>query len=403
MSLNQKTRRISTTLECPKSRPKRGGGRGTTTTSSSSTIKTTPVSPIGVVLATAASSVPLKETLVSTQRDGNAAEDIITLSAMSSTQNSVVETSSYSPTPQKLQVDDITTDIVDGIPVNTTIIQSTMNMNTNNVNADANAIIPSPPGGENDETNGENSTEASRLLEAHRSEQMLRFLEGARTLRKFDADIEARQQFLQKELQRQRKVCEEKTEELTQKQALYERLQKSSLGLTRQVRGLDTENDRIRDRVTQLRSVIEKALSRIPPRHMRRKVDLNSSDKNIIARTGVVVEQNSSLTEIQSKNGKKGLSYPTSARDLLLTEINTCNRNIRQAETQQTELLNELELLAARRKGRAAAYLHCNPLRTASKRSGEFSRRETLIISDNVQVNDLIQYLDRRTSDILMS
>ncbi|ORC84295.1 uncharacterized protein TM35_000461140, partial [Trypanosoma theileri] len=100
---------------------------------------------------------------------------------------------------------------------------------------------------------------------------MMRFLEGARILRQFDAEIDARQQFLQNEIQHQRKLSEENTEELSKKEAMYQQLQKASLALTRQVRSLDNENDRMRDRIEELHTAIQKALSRIPSRYVRRE------------------------------------------------------------------------------------------------------------------------------------
>ncbi|RNF01347.1 uncharacterized protein Tco025E_08590 [Trypanosoma conorhini] len=228
-----------------------------------------------------------------------------------------------------------------------------------------------------------------------RSEQVLYYLEAARSLRQVTSGVEAQERFVRKELQRQSVLHDTKKAELAERQKVLERLQESTLRLTRQLRGLDSEGDHIRDRLTQLQAAIEKAGSRRAPRHVQREVN-------------PVVRRNSTPPQLRVRGGSGGGAAIApvrksvfSARDALTAELEAYRVKLRAAETQHEELLKEIQLAVAKRKGRAAAYSSSGASWNFSGYPGTGSR-ESSFFTDSMEEFSAIQQLEQLIEDSLV-
>lgn len=270
---------------------------------------------------------PLDESQIAT-------EETVTLSPVSSLLSSVLDAS---PSPPRAQ---------GGRKTKTA---------TTNVDEAENSAEPvlSPPN--KAQSGGEMRHEARITSDARWSEQLPRYLEAARLLREMRVSIEARERFLHGEIQRQKTFCAEKKVELEKKSGAYQRLLQSTSRLTRQVRNLDSENDRMRDRLEELGVAFEKML-------LKRKRKKNE--------TSSLAPQNGTRRVWENKGPRRGdTAGPTKpqtfavasstdslTRNKLAAGLDACNRKLQLAEEQRKEMLNELQLVVARKKGRALAY-----------------------------------------------
>ncbi|ESL11219.1 hypothetical protein TRSC58_01036 [Trypanosoma rangeli SC58] len=227
------------------------------------------------------------------------------------------------------------------------------------------------------------------------SEQALCYLEAARSLRQVTSSMEAQERFIRSEIQRESALHDAKKTQLAEREKVLARLQESTLRLTRQLRGLDSENDCMRDRLAQLQAAIDKARSRRAPVHVQRDVN-------------PIVRHNSILSHQRVRDGSGGgapivpvRKSPSFTRNALMAELDAYSLKLRTAEAQHEELLKELQLAVAKRKGRAAAY-------SSSGASWAFSgysktgSRESSFFTDSVKESSAIQQLERMLDDSLV-
>ncbi|RNE97972.1 hypothetical protein TraAM80_09039 [Trypanosoma rangeli] len=229
-----------------------------------------------------------------------------------------------------------------------------------------------------------------------RNEQVLYYLEAARSLRQVTTSMEAQERFMGNEIQRGSALHDAKKTQLAERQKVLDRLQESTLRLTRQLRGLDSENDRMRDRLAQLQAAVDKAGSRrAAPFHVQRDVNPVVRHNSMLSRQRVSDSSGGGAPIVPVR---KSLSF---TRNALMAELDAYSRKLRTAEEQHEELLKELQLAVAKRKGRAAAY-------SSSGVSWAFSgypktgSRESSFFTDSVKESSALQQLERMIDDSLV-
>ncbi|EKF29671.1 hypothetical protein MOQ_006533 [Trypanosoma cruzi marinkellei] len=238
--------------------------------------------------------------------------------------------------------------------------------------------------------------QADAMTDRRRSEEMLYYLEAARALREVTSGVEAREQCLRDEIERQSTLHEAKKLELVEKQKVYERIHESTLRLTRHVRRLDSENDRIRDRLTQLQVAIEKLESRKLPRHIQQDVDRVVRCESVPSWQGAKPHVGSGGEAIVPMRNVGSV-----AKNTLMTELETYTRKLRSIEARHDELLKELQLAIARRKGRVAAYNSFGASLSFSGYSG-MGNKDVSFLTDSVGESIAIQQLERMIDDSLI-
>ncbi|KEG09489.1 hypothetical protein DQ04_05131040 [Trypanosoma grayi] len=267
------------------------------------------------------------------------------------------------------------------------------------------------PSSANTETVQENTANPPPAFDARRAEQTLYYLEAARVLRQVNGGVEAREQFLQNELQRQTDLHDEKRAELAGKQESYQRLQASTQRLTRQVRSLDSENDRLQDRLAQLQADMDKAFSRRALRHTQlASRQPSASNARATATRQGVTRQNiggGSVMVVDSHvsapfRTSSSLSSLASVRDVLVAELDAYNRKLRLAEARHDELLSELQLAVARKRGRAAAYCDSSAGSFAMGRHVGGLDGAVSFLTDDVTEVGAIEHLERMIGESLV-
>ncbi|CBH18355.1 hypothetical protein, conserved [Trypanosoma brucei gambiense DAL972] len=193
-------------------------------------------------------------------------------------------------------------------------------------------------------------TASSSSLEVCNTGKVMRYLEASDALRQLDVGVEARILYLQSEIQRQSAIHEEKKAEFDKKKVLHMHLEEATRRLTRQVRNLDNENDQLRDRLAEVEAAVKKAREATAKR--RGNTEGNKATGRASDRPEQRCAGSSGANAI--KSGGRGALY--SVENILQTKINAYDRKLRLAEARHGELLDELHIALARRKGRVAAY-----------------------------------------------
>ncbi|PWV03124.1 hypothetical protein C4B63_1g78 [Trypanosoma cruzi] len=240
-----------------------------------------------------------------------------------------------------------------------------------------------------------NLGQADAMTDRRRSEEMLYYLEAARALREVTSGVEAREQCLMDEIERQSTLYAAKKLDLAEKQKVYERLHESTLRFTRNVRRIDSENDRIRDRLTKLQMAIEKMESRKLPRHIQKDFDRVVRCESVPSWQGVNQRVGGGEAIVSMR------SVGSVAKNTLMTELEMYTRKLRSAEVRHDKLLKELQLAVARRKGRAAAYNSFGTSLSFSGYSG-MGNRDGSFLTDSVGESIAIQQLERMIDDSLI-
>nr|CCC95851.1 unnamed protein product [Trypanosoma congolense IL3000] len=192
------------------------------------------------------------------------------------------------------------------------------------------------------------------------SRQVVHYLNAVEALRRLDIGMEARLLLLQKELKAQSIIYDELVAELDRKKTSHQHLDESTRRLTRQVRNLDSENDRLRGRLAELEAETKRL--KAAPAWRWRDVDKGGVTKqtnNSIGKqcVGYNTEHSEGTASISDSSPLAHALHPTySVEHILQAKICGYNRKLRRAEVLHGELLENLHITLAERRGQMTAY-----------------------------------------------